>query len=271
MLGAIIGDLAGSIYEYDEFKNKDININRRMEILSKSNLIDEDSFYSDDTILTIAILEAILDVRPYGDVLREYGLKYYLDEPDTNASHFKYMFSPNFIKWCKGEIKGESMGNGALMRVSPVGFLYDDLFLVLKESMKATIPSHNSYLSVVSAQTLNTLIYMGRQGYSKDELKDNFYPVRKSLDEIRLTNEFDSSCLVLEKCIVAFLESESFEDAIRKAISLGGDTDTIGAITGSLAEAYFSIPCDLKEAAFEKIPNDFALKLERGYQKVKKL
>lgn len=271
MLGAIIGDLAGFIYEYDEFKSKEINLDRRLEVLYKSNLIDEDSFYSDDTILTIAILEAILDGKSYGDVLRSYGLKYYLDEPDTRANHFKYMFSPNFIKWCKGDSKGESMGNGALMRVSPVGYLYDDLFLVLKESLKATIPSHNSYLSVVSAQTLNTLIYMGRYGYSKSEIKDNFYPVKKSLDEIRLTNQFDSSCLVLDKCIMAFFESESFEDVVRMAVSLGGDTDTIGAITGSLAEAYYEIPNDLKEKALAKLPDDFVLKLELGYQKVKKL
>lgn len=271
MLGAIIGDLAGSIYEYDEFKSKDINIDRRMDVLSKSNLIDEDSFYSDDTILTMAILETILDGRSYGEVLREYGLKYYLDEPDTRVNHFKYMFSPNFIKWCKGEIEGNSMGNGALMRVSPIGYLFNDLESVLEESEKATIPSHDSALAIVSAQTLNTLIYMGRKGYSKESMKSKFYPFSKSLDKIRLTNRFDSSCLVFDNCLTAFFESDSFEKAIRNAVSLGGDTDTIGAITGSLAEAYYPIPSDLRDDALEKLPNDFVIKLESGYQKVKKL
>ncbi len=271
MLGAIIGDLAGSIYEYDEFKSVKRNIDRRKEVLKKDNLIDKDSFYSDDTILTIAILDAILDGRPYEEVLREYGLKYYQDEPNTKANHFKYMFSPEFIKWCKGETEGDSMGNGALMRVSPIGYLFNDLESVLEETEKATIPSHDSALAIVSAQSLNTLIYMGRKGYSKESMKPKFYPFGKSLDKIRLTNRFDSSCLVFDNCLTAFFESNSFEEAVRNAVSLGGDTDTVGAITGSLAEAYYGVPEELKNQALEKLPNDFVLKLEKGYQKVKKL
>lgn len=271
MLGAVIGDLAGSIYEYDEFKSKEKNIDKRMEILNKDNLIEKNSFYSDDTILTIAVLDAILEGKDYETVLREYGLKYYQDVPNTKANHFKYMFSPEFIKWCRGKSEGKSMGNGALMRVSPIGYLFNDLEKVLKESEKATIPSHDCSLAIVLAQSLNTLIYMGRRGSSKESMKPAFYPFKKSLDKIRLTNGFDSSCLVFDNCLAAFFESSSFEDAIRKAISLGGDTDTVGAITGSIAEAYYGVPLELKDQALEKLPNDFVLKLNEGYQKINKL
>ena len=271
MLGAIIGDLAGSVYEYDEFKSGKKNLDRRLDVLSKDNLIEKDSFYSDDTILTIAVLDAILNGKDYEGYLKKYGLKYYKNEPDTMANHFKYMFSPDFIKWCKGESEGNSMGNGALMRVSPVGYLFNDLETINMETEKATIPSHDSALAIVSAEALNNLIYLGRKGYKKDVVKVKFYPISLSLDKIRLTNKFDGSCLVFDKCLAAFFESNSFEDAVRKAVSLGGDTDTIGAITGSIAEAYYGVPDDLKEQALAKLPDDFVLKLNEGYQKVKKL
>ena len=271
MLGAIIGDLACSVYEYDEFKSKKKNIDKRLEVLSKDNLIDDDCFYSDDSILTIAVLDAILNERPYEEVLKEYGLKYYNNEPNTKANHFKHMFSPEFIKWCKGEGLGDSMSSDALSRVSPVGYLFNDLDTVLEESKKATIPSHDSALAVVSAQALNDLIYMGRKGYSKMNMQPKFYPFNKSLDDMRRKNKFDSSCLVFDKCLTAFFESDSFEDAVRKAVSLGGNTNTIGAITGSIAEAYYDIPDNLKHQALDKLPAEFVIKLDKGYQKVKKL
>lgn len=271
MLGAIIGDLAGSLYEYDEFKSKKKNLEKRLEVLSKDNLIEKDSFYSDDTILAIAVLDAILNGKNYEDYLKKYGLKYCEYEPKTKVNHFKYMFSPRFIKWCRGEISGNSMGNGALTRIVPVGYLFDDIETVNAESEKATIPSHDSALAIISAAALSDLIYLGRRGYSKDEVMKKFYPIHRSLDKIRLDNSFDSSCLVFDKCLAAFFASDSFEDAVRKAVSLGGDTDTIGAVTGSLAEAYYGVPDDLKEQALSKLPDDFVLKLNEGYQKVKKL
>ena len=157
------------------------------------------------------------------------------------------------------------------MRISPIGFCFDDLNTIKEESYKATIPSHDSALAVVTAEALNNLIYLGRKGYKKDEVKTKFYPLHKPIDKIRLYNTFDGSCLVFENCLAAFFESNSFEDAVRKAVSLGGDTDTIGAITGSIAEAYYGVPDDLKRQALSKLPDDFILKLEEGYQKVRKL
>ena len=99
MLGAIIGDLAGSLYEYDEFKSEKKNLDRRLEVLSKDNLIEKDSFYSDDTILTIAVLDAILNGKDYEGYLKRYGLKYYNNEPNTSANHFNYCCFRCNIKW----------------------------------------------------------------------------------------------------------------------------------------------------------------------------
>ena len=269
MLGAIIGDLAGSIYEYDEFKGKDMN--RRLSVLTKDNLIEKDSFYTDDTILTIAILDAVINGKDYDKTLKNYGLKYYNDVPNTKANHFKYMFSPGFIKWCKGKKEGNSMGSGALMRVSPIAYLFNDINEIFEETKKATVCSHDSSLALVSSCALNDMIFMGRSGYDKKYVENKFYPMHQSLEQLRKTNKFDSTCMVFDKCLVAFFESNSFEEAIRNAVSLGGDTDTIGAITGSIAEAYYGIPNELKEIALEKLPDDFVLKLGEGYQKVKKL
>ena len=270
MLGAIIGDLAGSIYEYNEFKSGK-NLEKRLEVLSKDNLIEKDSFYTDDTILTIAILDSVLNGMNYEEALRRYGLKYYDKKPNTKVDHFKHMFSPNFIKWCQGEVEGNSMGSGALMRVSPIGYLFSDMNTIDLETEKATIPSHNSALAIISAEALNNLIYLGRKGYKKEEIKAKFYPYHREIDKIRLDNTFDSSCLIFDKCLVAFFESNSFEDAVRKAVSLGGDTDTIGAVTGSIAEAYYGVPDNLKEQALSKLPDDFVLYLDEGYQKIKKI
>ena len=116
MLGAIIGDLAGSIYEYDQIKNhKEINV---------GNIIEENAFYSDDTILTVAIADAILSHSNYEDKLKEYTLKYENYKPSF-APYFKTTFSPNFIKWAKDETSDSSSGNGAMMRVSPIGYLFN--------------------------------------------------------------------------------------------------------------------------------------------------
>lgn len=124
MYGSIIGDIAGSIYEYDEFNNSEksiINLEKRQEILYKKDLIEENCFFSDDTILTIAILDSILNGISYSDKLKEYGLKYG-KEKLNKPNYFEYMFSSNFTQWCKGEKEGNSIGNGCMMRIAPIVF-----------------------------------------------------------------------------------------------------------------------------------------------------
>ena len=155
MYGAIIGDLAGSIYEYDQIKNvKNIKI---------KNLIEEKAFYSDDTILTIAILEAILNDRNYEKYLKHY-IKEYSNYKPNFTPYFKTTFSPNLMKWATNESLGRSVGNGAMMRISPVGHMFDDEVSVIENARLATIPSHNTYESIDCATKISLIIFYLRKG-----------------------------------------------------------------------------------------------------------
>lgn len=275
MLGAIIGDLAGSIDEYSEFKDslkKTINLKRRLERLHKKELIDDNSFYSDDTILTIAILDAIINNELYETKLKEYGLKY-KDEIPKNIDYFEYMFSPGFIKWCKSNEPGTSIGNGSAMRISSVGYLFNDEETVLKEAKKATIPSHNSKEAVDAASAVALLIYLARKGLNKEQIKEIIstkfnYKLDYDLEELRKIYLFDSTYKVVPLCIYISLSSNSFEESIRKAISIGGDTDTIACITGSISEALFGIPDKYIDKVYKKLPNEFVKLLKIGYKRI---
>lgn len=279
MYGAIIGDLAGSVYEYDEmkdYKKKFYNIGRRKEILTKDDIIDKDSFYSDDTILTMAILDSILNESSYSENLKKYGLKY-KDFIPTDKPYFKNMFSPNFIKWCEGLKEGNSYGNGAAMRISPVGYLFDDEEMVKQQVKLATTPSHNTLEAINGAEEVAMVIYMARLGYDINEIKEFVqskygHSLYLELYKIVHQNTFNCSCAHSVKLAVfALIGSDSFEDTIRNAVSFGGDTDTIACIAGSMAEAVYGVPTDLKESAIRKLPDEFNELLDRGYSKVKKL
>ena len=161
MLGAIIGDLAGSIYDFEQIKNcHSVQIN---------NIIEENSFISDDTILTVAIADAILNNVDYETKLREYAILYNTNIPN-HIPYFKTMFSPNFLNWAKSDYQGESIGNGAMMRISPVGFLFNTEKEVVENSYLATIPSHNSEEAIKSAKIISLIIFYARQGLTKQEI-----------------------------------------------------------------------------------------------------
>ena len=160
MWGAIVGDLAGSIYEFEQTKNiKGININRN-EIISKN------SFFSDDTILTIAIMEAIQTDQDYEKHLRKYGNLYKNYKPNYKP-YFNTSFSQGFIKWCNSNEIGTSIGNGAMMRISPIGFLFDNEKDVKENARLATIPSHNSKEAIVYSTLTALIIFYARQGIPK--------------------------------------------------------------------------------------------------------
>lgn len=275
MLGAIIGDLAGSIDEYSEFKdslNKRVDLKRRLERLHKQELIDDNSFYSDDTILTIAILDAVLNNQSYEKNLKEYGLKY-KDEIPKNIDYFKYMFSPGFIKWCNSSEEGKSIGNGSAMRISSVGYLYNDEETVLKEAEKATIPTHNSKEAIDSASAVAFSIYLARKGLNRGQIKEIIstkfnYKLDYNLDELRKEYLFDGTYKVVPLCIYISLTSNSFEESIRKSISIGGDTDTIACIVGSISEALFGIPDKYIDKAYKKLPDNFVKLLKLGYERI---
>ena len=168
MLGAIIGDLAGTKYEYQEFldsRKAIINLERRKRILEPSTeLITKESFISDDSLLTIAIAESIIYKKDYGETLKKYGQKY-SENQEQRENFFKSAFSPAFEKWAKSEsIKnGTSHGNGAAMRVSPVAYLFNDLETVQDETLKATLPSHDSREAIRGAKSIASAIFLARQ------------------------------------------------------------------------------------------------------------
>jgi len=238
MLGAIVGDIIGSTFEWHNVKTVDF------ELFSRA------SRFTDDTVMTVAIADAILNKeqhknfiidaieskKTYVYKLKEYGKKY----PDVGYGRM-------FEQWLSSkELKPyNSYGNGSAMRVSPVGFAFDTLEDVLKEAKRSAVVTHNHREGIKGAQAVAGAVFLARKGNSKEEIKDFIekkfrYNLNQRLDDIRPNYKFDSSCQgSVPQAIIAFLESESFEDAIRKAISIGGDSDTIACIAGGIAQAYY--------------------------------
>lgn len=259
MWGAIIGDLAGSIYEYSQTK--------QFSKLTPKELISEKSFYSDDTILTVAILDAVLNNRNYEYYLKKYAQEYMTHKPNIQP-YFKEIFSPGFITWVNSNQKGFSTGNGAMMRISAVGYLFNTKKDVMDNARLATIPSHNSEESIECATIIALIIFFARLGYSKDQIKNELNLNFKYSD----FNGFNVTCYkTIQNCLYALFTSNSFEESILKVISFGGDTDTNACIVGSMAEALYGINESLINQVKEKIPVEFENILNKGYQKVKKL
>ncbi len=259
MWGAVIGDLAGSIYEYQQSKS--------FSKLNPKELIGEKSFFSDDTILTIAILDAILNDRNYEYYLKKYAKDFFMYKPDFTP-YFRSIFSPGFTKWVLDHQNEKSIGNGAMMRISAVGYLFNSKEDIINNARLATIPSHNSLEAINSATTIVLIIFLARLGFSKEEI----------IKELNLKinysdfNGFNTTCYkTIDNCLYELFTSNSFKESLLKVISYGGDTDTNACIVGSMAEALYGIPSGLIEEAKKKIPNDFNNLLEKGYSKILKI
>ncbi len=259
MYGAIIGDLAGSIYEFGQIK--------KVSPISVNKIIEDNSFYSDDTILTIAILDAILNHdQNYELYLKKY-IKAYLNYKPNYKPYFKTPFSPKLIKWYEGSIEGQSKGNGAMMRVSSIGYLFNTKYEILNQSILATIPSHYSLEAINASQIVSLIIYYGRLGMSKKEIISK---INNPFD-YQPFHQFNTTCReTLPNCLYALFSSNHFEEAIRTIISYGGDTDTNACIVGSMAEALYGIDENLILLAKKKIPSEFNDILEKGYRKIQK-
>lgn len=224
MIGAIAGDIIGSPYEGHEIKTVDFP------------LFCNASTFTDDTVLTVAVADAILNGRDYGITIKEYGRKY----PYAG-------YGGMFLNWlASSTLKPyNSFGNGSAMRVSPVGFAFDTIEEVLEEARKSAAVTHNHPEGIKGAQATAAAIFLARQGESKRAIKryteTKFgYNLSRTVDEIRSTYGFDETCQgTVPEAITAFLESNDYEDAIRKAISLGGDSDTLACITGGIAQAHY--------------------------------
>ncbi len=256
MLGAIIGDLAGSIYEFGQIK--------KVTPIKVNNIIEEDSFISDDTILTIAIADAILNNASYEEKIKEYAIKYG-DLLPQNIPYFKTIFSPDFTKWVNSDIQGESCGNGAMMRISPVGYLFDNEEDVLRNAYLATIPSHNSIEAINGAQLVSLIILYARQGLSKEDIITKLdLKIKKPKIE-----KFNYNCAdTIDVCLYSLFQANTFVDSIKRAISFGGDTDTNACIVGSMAEAMYGINEELKLKALSKLPSEFVEILNKSYERV---
>ena len=254
MLGAIYGDKAGSIYEYNQTKE--------ITKIFPDKLITDESFYSDDTIETIALIDAITSNKDYEKTLRRYINDNKNYKPNFEP-YFEKPFSPNTMKWAKGEGNSNSTGNGAMMRISPIGFLFNTEEEIIKQATAATIPSHNSKEAITSATTIALIIYYFRKGLSKEEV---FKKMNLKV-EYKPFKQFNMTCHeTIGNCLYALYESNSFEDAIRKTLLMGGDTDTNSCIVGSMAEALYGLTEDEKNDAKRTLPKEYIKILKRvGY------
>ena len=205
--------------------------------------------FTDDTVLSVALADSILTGEDYVKKLKEY-FHYY---PNAGYGGF-------FIYWVLSHNLGpyNSWGNGSAMRVSPIGFAYNTLDKVLKEAKKSAEVTHSHPEGIKGAQATASAIFLARTGKSKKEIKNYIestfqYNLSEPLDEIRKYYKFDVSCQgSVPQAITSFLESNDFEDSIRKAISIGGDSDTIACITGGIAQAFYkNIPDHIKNKILE--------------------
>ena len=275
MLGAIIGDIVGSIYEVLEVKcYKELGINRnyeeRIKILDKNiGLFSEESCCTDDSILTCAIADAIINGNcQYEKYLKQYG------KSEVNVGVDKYgrsRFGSGFISWLNEESTGESYGNGAAMRVGPVGYLFNTLDEVIENSKLATIPSHNHIDAIKGAEAIAVTIFLLRMGYTKDYVYkyvvENYYELNYDLKDLQMNNIFSSkSDITVPQALFIFFQSCDFEDAIRKAISIGGDSDTIACIVGSISKAYYGIPDLLIEQSKKYLPDFMKIIKDNFYE-----
>jgi ADP-ribosylglycohydrolase len=254
MLGAIYGDKAGSIYEFNQIKN--------IASINPEKLILPSSFYSDDTIETIAVIDAIINNKDYEQTLCEYILENIEYKPNFNP-YFKTAFSPGTIKWAKGIGKNDSIGNGAMMRISPVGYLFNNEEDVIENAKLVTVPSHNSKEAIESATIIALMIYYFRNGLKKEEV----YKKLGLLIKYEPFIKFNTTCKeTMGNCLYALYNSVSFEDAIRKTLLMGGDTDTNCCIVGSVAESLYGMNEKQKAEAISGLPSEYVKILKRVYK-----
>lgn len=242
MLGAIAGDIIGSIYEANPIKTKQFTLFRT------------DCHVTDDTITTLAICDGVLnslkDGQPKKQLIRSLKalVKLY-----PNAG-----YGNSFFSWATNDTVSpyHSFGNGSAMRVSPIAWIFDDLSQVENYAKMSAEITHNHPEGIKGAQAVASAIFLARKRYPKVYIKNYIqsiygYDLSKEIKYIRPDYTFEVSCQnSVPQAIICFLDSTSFEDAIRNAVSLGGDSDTLACITGSIAEAYYSIPKEILEYTY---------------------
>ena len=251
MLGAILGDMVGSPFEFDRnnHKSKDFP------------LLSEKSHFTDDTVMTVAVARGLMAgqgnaQKTFAEVQHEmqyWGRKY------PNAG-----YGGMFGRWLRAEHPQPygSFGNGSAMRVAAAGWLFDTLDKTLEMAKVTAEVTHNHPEGVKGAQATAAAIFLARTGHSKPEIRQYVeqtfgYDLSRTCDEIRPYYCHVETCQqTVPEAITAFLESNSFEDALRNAVSLGGDSDTLACITGGIAEAFYGMPQELRAGTLKRLPED---------------
>ncbi len=235
MIGSIAGDIIGSRFEFNPIKTMEFE------------LFGPGCRFTDDTVLMVALAEAIIWEKDYCDLLKQYYHRY----PDAG-------YGGTFIKWAADKSYTKpynSFGNGSAMRISPVGFSYDTLEEVLAKAELFTSVTHNHPEGIKGAQATASAVFIARNGCSKDEIRryvtETFgYDLSRTCDQIRPGYMFDVTCQgSVPEAIICFLESSDYESAVRLAVSLGGDSDTQACIAGGIAEGFYGIPKWIEEKA----------------------
>ena len=242
MIGAIAGDIAGSLYEFHPQKREDIP------------LFTSKSFFTDDTVMTVAAAQAIMTQKPCEECYRTYGKRY--PYAGYGGMFAQWLMSTNPKPY-------NSYGNGSAMRVSAVGWAFDTVEEVLAEAEKTAAPTHNHPEGIKGAQAAARAILMARQGSTKEDIRAEIssrfdYDLNRTVESIRPGYEFNETCQeTVPEAVIAFLDASSFEDTLRKAISLGGDADTLACIAGGIAEAFYGgVPQHVLEIVKEKLAPD---------------
>ena len=243
LMGVVAGDMIGSVYE--RFPTKELDF----------PLFSVCSRFTDDTVMTMAHADWLLHGGDLARMMQRYGRKYPRAGYGGRFRHWLSETNPQPY---------QSFGNGSAMRVCPVGWAFDSLEETLEVARKSAEVTHNHPEGIKGAQAAATCVFLARTGKSKREIKkyveETFgYNLNRTCEEIRPKYEFDVTCQgTVPEAIIAFLESTDYENAIRLAISLGGDSDTLGAITGGMAEAYYKeIPAYIEEWVLQRLPENF--------------
>ena len=250
MIGSIIGDIVGSVYEFtpNNIKTKQFEF------------FNPNGSYTDDSILTFATADWLLHGGEVAHYYSKYGEKY----PWPMGG-----YGGGFKLWLVRSIRHQdyrpynSCGNGSAMRVGPVGWAFDTIEGILAKAKESAECTHNHPEGIKGAQATALAIMMARHGCDKNEIRSEIekrfeYDLQFTCEQIRPAYTWGGTCQdSVPQAIVAFLDGEDYEDSIRNAISIGGDSDTIGCITGSIAEAYFGVPADLRNSAMNYLPEEF--------------
>jgi len=253
MYGAILGDIIGSRFEFDRGgKTKEFE------------LFTEECEFTDDTVMTVAVAEGLMNAgeaatsdeirREVISSMKKWGKMY----PDAGygGSFYDWLF------YSKDTKPYGSYGNGSAMRVSAAGWLYDSMERTREAAVATADVTHNHPEGIKGAECTAAVIFLARTGASKEDIrayveKEFGYDMSRSVDELRLRHRHVETCQdSLPKALCSFLEGESYEDVVRNAVSLGGDTDTLAAIAGSMAEAFFGIPASLRAEGERFLPDD---------------